>query len=343
MRAILRALDDVPAGSGAVVMGTGIVSAALLLDGTLVLSRILLALTAAAWCVLGGLLALRSSTNRERFLSEAHSPAGLTGVAGTAVLGTRITELGWIVPGEALLAVAFAGWCLLMPLVLRRLGGEHRGNVFMITVATEALAALAAVLAGVNDRTWLLYLAVALAAAGLVLWPLALRRFALAELRRGRGDQWVAGGSLAIAALALALCMEAARRLGASGSVHSILRDCALAVWAAAVMWVPGLLFAELRWRRPRYDVRRWATVFPLGMYAACSFAAAAGAHVAGIRNFASVWVWLAAAIWLLVFGGMLRSIVRSARRAIPSRPAAPRQRPAGSTTPPASYPPPAR
>jgi hypothetical protein len=52
--------------SGAIVMGTGIVSVALLLDGRVTLSRVLLVCTAAAWIVLGGLLAGRWLRDRAR-------------------------------------------------------------------------------------------------------------------------------------------------------------------------------------------------------------------------------------------------------------------------------------
>ena len=51
---------------------------------------------------------------------------------------------------------------------------------------------------------------------------------------------------------------------------------------------------------------RRWSTVFPVGMYAACSFAVGAAAHASGITEFARIWVWVGLAVWLAVFGGML-------------------------------------
>ena len=73
------------------------------------------------------------------------------------------------------------------------------------------------------------------------------------------------------------------------------------------MLWLPVLLVAELRWPRLRYNVRRWSTVFPVGMYAACSFVIATLTHASGITDFARVWVWVAVAVWLVVFAGMLR------------------------------------
>jgi tellurite resistance protein TehA-like permease len=93
--ALRRTLASIPPASGAVVMGTGIVSIALTLDDRETLSRVLLVIDCVAWVVLGLLLLGRIAVHRERAEREARSPAALTGVAGTAVLGTRLTLLGW--------------------------------------------------------------------------------------------------------------------------------------------------------------------------------------------------------------------------------------------------------
>ena len=58
-------LDAIPPASGAVVMGTGIVSVALSLDGQETLSRLLLALDAAVWAILAILLPARAARDRE--------------------------------------------------------------------------------------------------------------------------------------------------------------------------------------------------------------------------------------------------------------------------------------
>ena len=65
-------------------------------------------------------------------------------------------------------------------------------------------------------------------------------------------------------------------------------------LWALTIAWLPVLLAAEVLRPRLRYDVRRWSTVFPVGMYAACSFVVGAAARAPGITDFARVWVWVA-------------------------------------------------
>lgn len=67
---------------------------------------------------------------------------------------------------------------------------------------------------------------------------------------------------------------------------------------------VPG---REALHPRLGYDVRRWSTVFPVGMYAACSFIVGVAASAPAITDFARVWVWVAVAVWLVVFAAMLR------------------------------------
>ena len=116
--ALQRILAAIPPASGAVVMGTGIVSIALSLDGSEMLSRILLAVAAVVWVALGVLLVGRAARDRSRFHHEARSPAALTGVAGTAVLGTRLALLGWDWAGVALLAIALVLWAALLTPVL---------------------------------------------------------------------------------------------------------------------------------------------------------------------------------------------------------------------------------
>jgi hypothetical protein len=57
---------------------------------------------------------------------------------------------------------------------------------------------------------------------------------------------------------------------------------------------------------RPRYAAERWATVFPVGMYAACSFQVGAVTHTEAMTDFARVWVWIAVTVWLVVLVAMV-------------------------------------
>jgi hypothetical protein len=145
--ALRRILDAIPPASGAVVMGTGIVSIGLSLDGRETVSRVLLGIDVVVWIALGLLLASRLAWDRNRALLEATSPAALTGVAGTAVLGTRLTLLGWSWAGIALLCIALVFWLALLGPVLGHWKTPTVGVSLVLTVSTESLAVLAATIA----------------------------------------------------------------------------------------------------------------------------------------------------------------------------------------------------
>ena len=285
------------ATAGAVVMATGIVSVGFALDGELILSRTLLVLTAAAWLGLVVLLARGRRFGRP-------TVSVLTCIAGTDVLGARLALLGWHREAAVLLAVGVLLWIRLVPPLVVRPRLPATGSAFLLVVATESLAVLAAAVAG--GRSWLWVTAIVFSVAGLVLYPAVVSAFSVRELFGGRGDHWIAGGALAIAALACA-------RVATVGHVAG-LSTAALAVWAAAAAWLVALLVAEVTAPRPGYDAARWATVFPLGMYAACSFAVARAADISPLADFARVWIWVAFAGWLAALAGMLRATTEVAR-----------------------------
>jgi tellurite resistance protein TehA-like permease len=85
-------------------------------------------------------------------------------------------------------------------------------------------------------------------------------------------------------------------------------------VWVFAILWLAVLLVAELISPRIHYEDLRWSTVFPVGMYAAASFAVARVAKLPAVHSFATVWTWVAVAVWLLVAGGLAR---RELQRAV--------------------------
>jgi tellurite resistance protein TehA-like permease len=301
-----RILTAAPPAAGAIVLGTGNVSVALASARSHTLSVILLTIAATIWLGLGLLLAHRAIRDLPGVRRQARLPAALTSVAATAVLGARATGLGWSGVAGALLALATLLWLILLAPVLSRPRAKAGGVAFMPTVSTQSLAILAAQLAVRTHAVWLLYTSLALLALGLGLYGLVLTRFDFRQLLVGRGDHWVSGGALAISALAAARLTLGARELhhlsGAAGSLHTL----TLALWILSAVWLPPLIVSEAIRPRLSYDLRRWATVFPMGMYAACSFDAGRAAAVSGLTDFGHVWAWIAFALWVIVFVAML-------------------------------------
>jgi len=311
---IERILGAIPPASGAVVMGTGIVSIALSLDGHETISRILLVLDALTWIALTVLLPARAMRDRERFLTDVRGPAALTSVAGSAVLGTRFALLHWDWAAIALLVIAVVLWAALVVPVLTHWRTPTVGVSLVLTVSTESLAVLAATLAPREHAQWLLLAALAPLGLGLAFYVFVISRFDLHQLAVGRGDHWVTGGALAISTLAAARITIGAKVFAVLGDGGGALEGAALVLWVLTMLWLPVLLIAEARHPRPSYDVRRWSTVFPVGMYAACSFVVGLANHSGAITSFARPWVWVALAVWAAVFVAMIHRAVQVVR-----------------------------
>ena len=301
-----RVLGAIPPASGAAVMGTGIVSVGLVLDGNTLLSLILLVIDAAMWIALVELLPARALSDWSRFRIDLRSPTAFTSIAGTGVLGTRLTLAGWTGAGAGLEVIAVVIWLGLVPYVLHHWQVPTIGASFILTVCTESLGLLAAALALATHHTWLLYASLVPFGLGLVAYVAVLLRFDFRQLLVGRGDHWVTGGALAISTVTAGRIALAARHLHVLRGADAFLADLSLGLWAATMVWLPFLVAGEIVRPRLTYNVRRWSTVFPVGMYAACSFIVGELTHTAGIIDFARVWEWVAFAVWLIVFAAMV-------------------------------------
>ena len=293
-------LSRIPAGAWAVVMGSGIVSVDLAVIGQVILSGVLLWFAVAVWVLL--LVRLLSSASRLR--QEFRAPAILGGVAGTAVLGTRFAVQGDEFLAAVLLVVAALWLAAALPPVIRHWQTPATGTSFLLSVAFQGISVLCATLAVAGRVSWLIYVAIAACAAGLACYVIIAWQFDRRELGAGAGDHWVAGGAVAISTLAAGKITLGARFwLGAFAEVT-------LALWCLAMIWLLVLVASELRKPRLGYDVRRWATVFPVGMFAACSFVTGQVSGLSGITAFARAWTWVALAVLVIVLTGLVRSLV---------------------------------
>jgi hypothetical protein len=304
------------ATAGTAVMATGIISIGLHLTGHEALSRIALVLASLAWAGLAADFAVRLVGDRERWARRAGTPAGLDAVAATTVLGTRFSSLGWQELAEALLALSAVLWPVLLWAVLRRLRRRMPGEVFLVCVATQGLSVLASAIATAVGADWLAHTALVLFWLGIGLYVLSFASFDLGEVRRGAGDHWVAAGALGISALAGA-GLVAAHHVDPylwNNDDQGVLRDTTGALLVLDLACYFLLAVAEVVWPRPRYDVRRWATVFSMGMSAVAALAVAAALDIFWLKGPGQVLLWIAVAAWLAAAAGAalaFRSTVR--------------------------------
>ena len=306
--------------AGAAVMATGVVSVGLNLTRYEVLSRVALGLACVAWAVLAAGVGVRLVREPERWRAEAGAPGAVTAVAATTVLGTRFSALGRQPLAEALLALAAVLWPLLLVQVARHWRRRMPGSVFLCCVATQGLAVLGATLAGAEATAWLAHAALALFWLGLVLYGCVLALFDLRQVTEGLGDQWVAGGALAISALAGSKVVAAdnARLYLWNDDDRGVLRAVTVALLVLDLAWYVVLLVGEVVRPRRGYDVRRWATVFPLGMTAAAVLSVAAALDAPRLKGPGQVLLWIAVAAWPAVAAGAVATARAGLRSTAP-------------------------
>lgn len=292
-------------------MGTGIVSDALGLAGQDALAHALLVIAVAVVVALVLRLARQLVTRREQFLGAIRSPTAFTAVAAVALVATHLarSEIG-----EVLLVICVAAWAGIMVPVSRNWRTPTTGTSFLPVVAAQALSVLASTLAARTRDEVLAIGGVALFAAGVGLYPFVAGSFNLRELIAGRGDQWIAGGALAISTLAATDLAVAMTPLTIGGGATRVLEDVAFALWVAALLWLPALLVCEVRFPRLRHHRNRWSSVFPVGMYCACTITLARIDDLHLIASIARRLVWVAFALWLAAAVGECRLIARSRR-----------------------------
>ncbi|MGW4248697.1 SLAC1 family transporter, partial [Nocardia sp. NPDC004722] len=301
---------ELPPAMGAFVMATGILSVGLHLTGFEPLSRVALALAAAVWLALATDFVSRLLWTHTRWESEADTPPALTAVAATTVLGTRIALLGWHFVATALLVIAAILWPVLLALVIGHWKRRMPGAVFLVCVATEGLAVLGATLARAGVGEWLMVAALVCFVLGIALYALAFTHFDVTQIWRGEGDQWVMTGALAISALAGSKLVG---WHGFTGTLDSVLRTMTLALVGLNLAFYVILVVAEVVRFRPGYNVRRWATVFPLGMTAVAALSTGAALDLSWARVLGRILLAVAGAVWVLVAAELLGTRARAA------------------------------
>lgn len=324
-------------GYFALVMGTGIVSVAMLHHGLRTLSAILEWIAAASYLVLVVLTLARAARFGDALRSDFDDPRRgfgfFTFVAGTDVLGTRLALDGHRHVALALLAVGWVSWIVLgyvvpWTAVLRReerpvIAGAN-GTWFIWVVASQSVAVLAAVLEPTVSygRKELALLAVFSWAVGVFLYGAAgifvAARMMVYPLRPIdlTPPYWVSMGATAITVLAGARIVQMADAPMVTAT-RGLVAGTSVVFWAFGTWLIPVLVAAGW-WRHVthrvpfRYDATLWSIVFPLGMYAVAGHYLGAADRLPIVRLIGQSWAWIALAAWALTFAAMLRHLGRT-------------------------------
>lgn len=327
-------------GYFALIMATGALSIALYLLGYPTSAHALLALNVVAYAALAALLVIRLCRFPRCVAADmtdhAQAPGFFTVVAGTCVLGTNLAVTGgfgsvamvlWEI-GIALGMVVM--YSFFFAVVTRpqkpNLEGGINGAWLIAAVAAQSVAILGAVLAPrvSHPQDALLFsLTMYMIGAMLYLSIITLIFYRLTFVRLTGAmfgpPYWINMGAVAITTLAGATLISRATYSPLIGTLLPFLDGFTFFFWAAATWWIP-LLFILMIWRHGlmryplRYEPQNWSLAFPLAMYTTGTLRLADELHIPPLADIAHGFLWLAALVWLVVFAGMIRSLIRGLR-----------------------------
>lgn len=325
-------------GYFALVMASGIISVGLKLEGFEALSAVLAWVCGIAYAVLVVLTAWKVARYRAAFLEEFNDPRRAFGfftfVAGTNVLGVRLSmegALGWT---AGLMAVALLAWLVLGYVVpwtavlgrtTRPVVATANGTWFIWVVASQSIAVASASLQPVAPDAmagWLALLAVGSWSVGIFLYAaagvLVMLRMMLYELRPIdlNAPYWVAMGACAITVLAGARIVEMADAPMVDAT-RGLVAGVSVVFWAFATWLIPPLVAAGL-WRHWRhrvplpYDATLWSIIFPLGMYAVAGIYLGQADALPVVGTIGAIELWVALVAWVIVLVAMLVNLWRT-------------------------------
>ncbi|QXL83217.1 tellurite resistance/C4-dicarboxylate transporter family protein [Comamonas sp. NLF-1-9] len=335
-RAALAELS--PANFG-LVMATGILALAAGMLGLPWVARVLLVLNVAQYALLWLLYLLRALIWPRRCLGDltdhARGPGYFTVVAATGVLASQVLvqeqarQAGLALGVLTLVLWAAFTYSIFLAFIIKRdkppLVQGISGSWLLAVVATQSVAVVCALLApdvALRWRATLNFLALTLWlwAGVLYLWLMGLIFYRFMFLRLAPEElvpsYWINMGALAISTLAGALLIHEAPQAPWLAMLLPFVKGVTLTYWAAGSWWIPVLVLLGV-WRHGVrryplvYEPRYWALVFPLGMYAACTWQMDHALQLALLEPLARVFLGFGLLAWLLTFAGLVRRVFR--------------------------------
>ncbi|MBN8553496.1 MAG: tellurite resistance/C4-dicarboxylate transporter family protein [Caulobacterales bacterium] len=339
---VIRCADKVrdlsPAYFG-LVMATGIVALAAFMMGHRLVAISMFYLNIVQYVVLSALYFLRLWRFPKRFFGDmfthAVGPGYFTVVAGTGILASEFLILVEnVAVGAAFWGVAVLLWLCLTyaiftALTIKRdkptLDKGINGAWLLAVVATQAISVSSALLADRIGQPYrleinLLALSMWLLGGMLYIWLMSLIFYRYAFFRFSPDDlappYWINMGAMAISTLAGSLLILNAPQAPFLTSLLPFLKGFTLFYWATGTWWIPMLLLLGI-WRHGferfpiRYDPLYWGAVFPLGMYAACTWQMSYAMEFDFLAGLPRIFLYVAFVAWTVTFIGMLRTLFR--------------------------------
>src|SRR5215216_767038 len=288
----------------ALVMATGIVSLASDRAELRTIAAVLLWLNVAQYLLLWILTAWRLLRYRRALLADLTdhqaAPGFFSAVAATGVMGNQLIDTGAYDLALAFWIFGLFLWIILTYVIFTTLTIKETkptldqgitGAWLLAVVATQSMALLSALLARHFEQ------------------PVRL------DINFVALSMWLWGGMMYISTFAGSLLIENAADAAFLQTLIPFLRGFTIFFWATGTWWIPMLLILVV-WRYSniplKYDPLYWGAVFPLGMYAVCTFEMVRAMNLDFLLPIAHVFVYVALLAWAATFFGLIRSLVSS-------------------------------
>jgi tellurite resistance protein TehA-like permease len=343
-----RFVADIPGGSFAFVMATGIVSIAASLSGMRPVADLLFVVNLVAYPALSLLLILRSIYHPGAVLADLRDhrrgPGFLTIAIGTCVVGDQVSLITrhhaiaaalWIGGAVLWAGLSYCPFALTVKPSKPPLDTGLDGSWLLVVVAPEALAISAAQASGsIAAHEPLVFAGLCLFVLGtafyVILITLILYRWLFRPMRPDRfaPSYWINMGAAAITVFAGARLLRVLDPDSVLAPLRGFVSGETVMFWALATWWIP-LLCGLTVWRFragaavPDDPFENWSIVFPLGMYTAATWHFSRVLGPAFLRVVPPVFVWFAILSWCLVFAGTVHRLGgwhRNPARVAPTR-----------------------
>jgi len=328
----------------AMVMATGILAIAALLEGYLWLARAFFIIDVLLFVALLLFMVQNWLFHWPAFIKEFKSyekgPGVFTFVIALCMIGNEVILFNdWVWLGKIILTIAIIFWLVIIYGFFffitttphkKSLKDGINGSWLLTVVSIQAIAVLIIYCWGNSEVA--MFMATCLFFTGCVfylyLMSLIVYRISFFELHaRDLGAAyWINMGATAIMTLAGSLLLLNGRSIHLITALRPFIKGLTLLFWSAGTWWVPLLIMLGI-WRHGvrkvklpvtarGYSPTYWAFVFPLGMYTASTYRLSETLDLAFLKVIPRYFIFFALITWTALMMGFVRHLLLKGKSA---------------------------